>query len=457
MEIEVRIPRKAYLPVYHHLLNSTADINFLWGGRDSGKSFFIAQKMVTDCLQLKQFRCILVRKTYASIEDSQYQMIKDVVEDWGLQKLFKFTKDPLRIQCVNGNSFIARGCDNPGKVKSITNPTHAWFEEGNQLTLDDYTVVSSTLRGRRFSSKIQQWFSFNPEAIGAYEDFWLYKNYFADKDLYNNFTSTMMATIKVKGVAKVVPITYTSTHTTYDDNKYCPDQRRALLELWEKINPHYYNVFTLGKWGNKANESPFAFAFEAAKHMGTVTRVLNLPLYVSFDFNRNPICASIYQILPGDKIRCLEVVKLANSDIYKLCTYLKKHYPGALWIVTGDASGTASTAMVEDGMNYYKIIKAQMKLSGTQFKVPLKNPKIEDNQVVVNAVLALMDVMFDSMKCKTMKFDMENVSMLSDGTIDKTNRKNESMQADAMDTFRYFCNTFFKDKILKMIPNEKAA
>jgi phage terminase large subunit len=376
-------------------------------------------------------------------------MIKDIVEEWGLEEEFTFTTHPLRIRCSNGNSFLARGCDDAGKMKSITNPTHAWYEEGNQLTLDDYTISSSTLRGKRRRTKVQQWFSFNPEAAGSYEDFWLYKTFFKGHK-EPSFESVTNIEVKVGTETKIVPIKYTSTHTTYNDNPHCSDIRRALLENLQNINPHFHKVFTLGMWGNKANDAPFAFAFDRAKHLGSVCRILGAPLIASFDFNRNPITCLVSQILPGDKIRCIEQIKLPNSDIYKLCDYLKLHYPGALWVITGDATGNGSNAMVRDGLNYYKIIKAEMNLSRGQFKVPTVNPNIEENQVLINAVLAVCDVKMDEKNCAALTFDMENVAMLPSGGIDKSNRDNPTMQADALDTFRYLCNVFMKH-ILKVV------
>src|ERR1043165_3080196 len=127
-DIHIKIPKKAFLPCYWHLLNSEADINFLWGGRDSGKTHFIAQRMVVKCLSSAKFRCVLIRKTFNSIHDSQFQAIKDVVEAWGLNDLFRFREAPLSIECVNGNKFICRGCDNPGNLKSIKDPTDCWYE-----------------------------------------------------------------------------------------------------------------------------------------------------------------------------------------------------------------------------------------------------------------------------------------------------------------------------------------
>ncbi len=118
MDIQIDIDPNLFLDCYKPLLKSDADIHFLWGGRDSGKSYFIAQKLIVDCLKNRYFRCIMVKKTYESIKDSQFQTIKDLVYKWKLEDLFTFNKSPLEITCVNGNTFIARGCDMPERLKS---------------------------------------------------------------------------------------------------------------------------------------------------------------------------------------------------------------------------------------------------------------------------------------------------------------------------------------------------
>lgn len=120
-EITIEIPRQAFLPCYHHLIKSDYDIEFLYGGRDSGKSRFIASVMVLACMELPYFRCVLVRKVFNTIKESQWQLIKDVVEEWGLTEFFTFRQAPLEIHCENGNKFICRGMDEPGKLKSISN------------------------------------------------------------------------------------------------------------------------------------------------------------------------------------------------------------------------------------------------------------------------------------------------------------------------------------------------
>lgn len=441
-EVEVEIPRRAFLPCYHHLLNSEADINFLWGGRDSGKSFFVAQNLIRKCLSADYFRCILVKKTENSIKDSQWQTIKDVVEAWGLDDLFRFKQAPLSIECINGNKFIARGCDDPAKLKSIKDPSDVWYEEGNQLELQDFITVATTLRSNK--ARVQQWFSFNPESPGDYEEFWLYKTFFEPYggDIYQNFTSNW--TIDIPN-GESITFRYSSTHTTYHDNKHCKPERRAFLEYLATLDPYYYQVFTLGKWGNRKNDDPFCYTYDRDKHRKTTTLDRRREVILSFDFNVNPITCGAYQWFPEiNTLRGIEAHKLANSDIYKLCDELALKYRGCMFLVTGDATGRNTNALVQDGINYYTVIKQKLNLSAGQIKTPSINPPIEENRVLVNAAFHQLTVEFDPVKCKPLIFDCENVSVTDVGKIDKGDRANPKKRADHLDHFRYLLNTFFK-------------
>lgn len=91
--------------------------------------------LLRKCLFESYFRCVLIKKTFESIKDSQWQMLKDIADKWGVLDDFEFKVAPLEIVCKNKqhNSFIARGCDKPEKLKSIANPSHAWYEEGLRL------------------------------------------------------------------------------------------------------------------------------------------------------------------------------------------------------------------------------------------------------------------------------------------------------------------------------------
>lgn len=436
--IEVVFDPNVYLPKYRHLGKSGADINFLYGGRDSGKSHFIAQRLIRKCLDAPYFRCLLIKKTFNSIKESQWQTIKDIVDQWGMNELFSFTQSPLSITCINGNKFIARGCDDPQSIKSVKDPSDAWYEEGNQLTMDDFITVTTTLRSNRV--KIQQWFSFNPECDTDFEEFWLYKTFFQGKsDGLHEWA------LDVDGIE--VKYQYSITHSTYHDNKWCRPERKVFLEQLKEIQPYYYQVYTLGKWGRRANNSPFVYTFDRSKHVGTATLNRLHEVILVFDFNRNPLCCSVWQEY-GGRTYLIECIKLANSDIYKMCDYILGKYPQCLFIITGDATGRASNALVQDGINYYTVIKSRLNLSNGQIKVPVVNPPVKENQVLINAAFSLLDIVIDS-SCKPMIYDLENVRVMPDGSIEKRDREDPTQQADFLDTARYFFNTFHKG-LLKM-------
>lgn len=444
--INITIPKKAFLPCYHHLLNSTSDIDFLWGGRDSGKSAHIARQLVVDCLSLPYFRCVLARKVFNTIKESQWQMIKDVCEAWGVDHLFTFNKNPLEIHCQNGNKFICRGLDDSANLKSISNPSHCWAEEMNQMTQDDFILIMSSLRYN--SGKVKMWCSFNPECDGDYEDFWIYKTFFKDQTS-ESFTGTWQIEIPPMNgkPAETVTYVYTSTHTTYHDNKYCKPERAAFLEQLAVLDPYYYLVFTKGKWGNRKNEDPFCFTFEKEKHVIPTRLNRQYEVILSFDFNVNPITCQVFQDY-NDWQYGIESIKLDKSDIYKLCEYIRTGYPGCIFLVTGDATGQNTTALVQDGINYYTVIKSKLNLSMGQIRVPTVNPKVKENRVLVNAVFNMRKIALDPIRCKGLIFDLENVSVNDMGDIEKGDRSNPKKRADHMDGFRYYLNTFHKN-ILK--------
>lgn len=114
----------------------------------------------------------------------------------------------------------------------------------------------------------------------------------------------------------------------------------------------------------------------------------------------------------------------------------------AIFMVTGDQTGENSSALVQDNLNYYKVIKQKLNLSDNQFIVPSVNPRLAENQVLTNSLLTNYNWVIDEKNAVGVIFDMENVKMLPDGTIDKAkgDRKDPTKQADALDTVRYFCN-----------------
>jgi phage terminase large subunit len=121
----------------------------------------------------------------------------------------------------NGNEIIFTGLDDVEKLKSIYNITIIWIEEASELDAIDFRQLDIRLRGRTESYK-QIIFTFNPISITH----WLKAEFF-DKKKKNSTTS----------------------HTTYEDNKFLDEEQIEVLEGFKETDPYYYQVYCKGEWG----------------------------------------------------------------------------------------------------------------------------------------------------------------------------------------------------------------
>lgn len=226
-----RLFNSVYLP----LLKDENRYLLLYGGRDSAKSYFAAQKVLIDTMRKPYSRYILLRKIYADIKDSQFQTIKDIISSYGLIDYFTITENPLKITFKpNGNYILARGLDKDYKMKSIKDPTGIWYEEMNEIAFTDFLKSTSSLRG----GVIQEIATFNPEM----EDSWITNYFFPPKESYEREDGNFL---KVDSIRKDTTI----LHTTYKDNQFVTEQSIELLESFKEVDYRYYRIYTLGLWG----------------------------------------------------------------------------------------------------------------------------------------------------------------------------------------------------------------
>lgn len=200
---------------------------------------------------------------------------------------------------------------------------------------------------------------------------------------------------------------------------------------------------------NENASDRFCYSFMKDKHVGRCSLNMEHTIYASFDFNYNPICVSLIQFY-NNTIWVPKVLKLENSNIYSLCQAIKSTIPRFddqlhMMLVTGDATGSSHSALVKDNLNYYRIIRQELGLGASQFKVPSINPKLEENQVLVNAILEHCNVQMDPDGASKLIYDCDYVKIGIDKKIIKTDRDDPMQQADALDTFRYYLNRFHKD------------
>lgn len=449
--MNIHFDQELFLPVYRPLLDNKDRTILLWGGRDSGKSHFAAQKLIVDCLRLKYFRCILIKKTYESIKDAQYQTIKDIVHDWGLESFFTFRESPLTITCINGNKFLARGMDKAEKIKSIKDPSHAWYEEGNQLSYEDYITATTSMRSSK-AEYLQEIFSFNPECEGDYEDFWVYKQWFVGKQ---NLSFRDTYTVAIDG--KTHGFSYTSLHTTYETNKYASPERIAMLMQIMEKDPYYGDVFVRGIWGLKKSQNPFLLEYDSKKHESdSVVYDEKKPILISLDFNLQPFCATIWQYYidsDGEHFHAVDELSVADGSIPKMIDVIQQRYGHTLGscFITGDAMGNKGDLSQRDNATYYEQIRRGLRLSTNQIKVPRANPTHANSRAQCNFILRNHPDIKIGKACPNLRRDAKQVECDATGSILKRNRKIITQQADMLDTLRYAFDTFLNDWYMRKL------
>lgn len=368
-KVTLEVDEDIFLPVYHHTVSSTYDIEFLYGSRDSGKSRHIAMKLLLKCLGNKKFKCPLIRKVANTVKDSQWAMLKSVAEEWKMDHMFRFIKSPLEIHCVNGGQFLARGMDEPKKIKSLTDPTDAWIEEGADLEVDDWTIITTSLRSN--TSKAQIWFSFNPDVAGIYQEHWLYKQYFAHTTELS-FTHTTTTILDDGTEAKV---TYRTTHSTFYNNPYCPPERRAIYENLINTSQYYYLVYAKGLWGTKQTGGEFIRSFRVDKHVHVTQYNPEKTVHISIDSNVMPyIALTAWQLEKTDTGGWLidqvdefpagDPDNTASRAGQKIVRWLRgKNYTGSVYLY-GDRSTKSRNNIDDSKRSFFQIVEEQIRAAG---------------------------------------------------------------------------------------------
>lgn len=220
--------------IYIDWLNKKQQTQIFFGGSSSGKSFFICQKIVLDCLQGVNWMCC--RNVARTIRNSVYNQVVKTISEMGLNDLFRINKSDMVISCLyNGCQILFTGLDDVEKVKSITPAKgvleRIFIEEATEIKEDAYMQLTKRLRGISPNDKYIV-MAFNP----ILKSHWIYKKFFGKwEDNKNSYEDKDVCILK----------------TTYKDNDMLTDEDKEKLE--NESDPYYYNVYSLGNWGVLGN------------------------------------------------------------------------------------------------------------------------------------------------------------------------------------------------------------
>lgn len=206
----------AYVP---YLEDYSHRYEVYYGGAGSGKSVFIAQKILFKALSDMR-KVLIVRKTLNSQKDSCWRLMLEQLDEWQIRGDCKVRITDFLIELPNGSSLLFKGLDDSERIKSIVGITDIWIEEATELIEEDFDQLDLRLRSE--ASDLQMFVSFNPISKVNY----VYRKWFAQDPGED--------TLVVK--------------TTYKDNRFLPDEYIKSLEKRIHTNPTYYKIYALGEF-----------------------------------------------------------------------------------------------------------------------------------------------------------------------------------------------------------------
>lgn len=178
-----------------------------YGGRGSGKSWAVAEALVT-MADMACLRVLCCRESQTSIRDSSYQVLKDTALRLGIGGHFDFLEAEIRNR-ITGSRFIFKGLFHNQSLKSTEGVDICWVEEAQTVSEESWSVLIPTIR----KSGSEIWVTFNPLE--------------ADDPVYKRF----VVNTPPGGFSRMV---------NYDENLYFPEELRREMEYMKRVDYEAY-------------------------------------------------------------------------------------------------------------------------------------------------------------------------------------------------------------------------
>lgn len=421
-------------PVYYPFFRTTKRYCNLRGGSGSSKSWTAAQKCLSWLLNPygHKERILVLRKVARTVRNSVYALFDDQIKLYNLAVTAKVST--LSFIAANGNEIITAGVDDVEKLKSITGITKIWIEEATEFTEQDFEQIDLRLRGHT-DNYFQLILTYNP----IHEKHWL-KKYFWD-----------LPTAEPAG--SYDPSVMFNLVTTFRDNRFIDAAYKAKLERLITTNPSYYRIYNLGEWGVEQNENSWLHAFQYNRHVRkTLPFLPTFPVYLSFDFNRDPLTCMAFQMSPvkGKPFSFIHAIREfgGKKQLRDLCFEIKTAYPASILYVTGDFNGKQGDVAYDNpNTTKYTLIKSYLGISKKNLQPNEYNLRHENSRLLMNAMFEQYPNLYISaLGCP----NFVNDCLIA--TVDEDSHKPHQLKKDRdvykMDYFddgRYFVQRYFTE------------
>ena len=216
-------------------------------------------------------------------------------------------------------------------------------------------------------------------------------------------------------------------HGKTTDNPYLP--KSYIESLKNNYDEQLLKAYIEGQFVN-LNQGATYYGFNRDEAVRKCEYIKSLPIRIGMDWNVDPLCCVIFQILSNNKVNIINEIALSHQGggdllTQRMCDTIKQIYPNNTYIAYPDATGAArhSSSQFSD----LDIVRA----NGFRLMVKHINPRVVNRVNAMNNQFAKGNITIDP-KCRLLIKDLEQVCN-KEGTrdIDKSN-KNLSHMSDAL-------------------------
>lgn len=396
----------APLPSQRRFHTSTARFKGFSGPIGSGKSQALCQEAIKLSYINSGRLGLIGAPTYPMLRDATLTTVFEILDANHLP--YEYSKgDNVLTMADSGSRILCRSVDDFQRLRGTN---LAWF------ALDELTYTPEAawlvLEGRLRDPKARRLCGFAVWTPKGYD--WVYRKFISEPA--RGYEATIAAPFENRYVLEQIPDFYDLLKDSYDES--------------------FFQQEVLGKYLN-VQAGPVYYAFERQEHIGDLQTLPQAPLLWALDFNVDPMCSVVAQIVNGT-VLVLDEIVLRHASTLQACEQFNRRFPAhpAGVVVYGDASGnTVQTTGASD----YHIVRQYFAANydGTlRYKIPKANPSIRDRIALTNSKLRNANGAIElsvNRKCTELVKDFEQVCYKADSSVpDKERDRRRTHLSDAL-------------------------
>ena len=421
--------QKEFFEIPH---DNKLDVVMYQGGYGSGKTWAGSLLGIMIARKYPGSRGLVGAKEYELVKNTTLQSYIEHLDKMGYvrNRDYTYNKIDKKITFTNGSEILFKGLDDPEKFKSL-NLHWAEIEEASQISDSSFKGLIGRLRN---TNQGENWKNFrfrlfghtNPQANKG----WIWKRFVENpKENYR------------------LIIAPTSENTNLPEH--------FIESMKEEFDPEYFRINVLGEFGDYS--SGLVVKHFDSENIKEITYDNEKPLYLSCDFNVDPMCWVLAHI-EDENVYFFDELVIENTSTQACIEEFLRRYPNHKTPITicGDATGNWRSAQSE--FTNYMIIRRALELHGykVDFKIRPFNPPILRRIQAFNARVknakGERHIFFDK-KCRWTIHNMNNLSF-KEGTsvVDVPTTKQIKNDRDAkflehpFDAASYIVEYFFPIK-----------